>query len=189
MYTGMQKLPKHLTARLNSELKPGEVAAWVGQPDPAKYMRAGFIIWSFFIPWTAFALFWMAGASGFKVPDFSNGWSFFPLFGLPFLLIGIGGLSAPFWLRRKAANMLYVVTNQRAFSLEGARSYTVRSYSPRQLTRITRKENPDGSGDLVIEFTAYKDSDGDYRQRGNGFYAIPDVREVERLLEKLAADQ
>jgi hypothetical protein len=150
-------------------------------------MRGGFALWLFFIPWTAFALFWMAGAAGFKMPDFSHGSDLFMLFGLPFLLVGFGGLSAPYWLRRKAANMVYVITNQRAITLEGRHTYTLRSYDPEQLTNITRKLNPDGSGDLVFEVIRYKDSDGDSRKKENGFFAIKGVKDVERLIEELTS--
>ncbi len=189
MNSNLSALPAHLQARVKSELKAGETAAWFGQPNPVRYMRSGFLLWLFFIPWTAFSLFWMGGASGFKVPDFSRAWDWFPLFGLPFLLIGLGGLCSPLWLYRKAANMVYVVTNQRAFSLEGSRSYTVRNYLPAQLTNVVRRENPDGSGDLVLEVSHYKDSDGDSQKKENGFFAIADVRKVEQLLERLTSFQ
>ncbi len=189
MNSNLSVLPAHLQARVKSELRPGEAVAWIGQPNPTRFMRSGFFLWLFFIPWTAFSLFWIAGASGFKFPDFSHAWSWFPLFGLPFLLIGLGGLSSPLWLYRKAANIVYIVTNQRAFSLEGARSYTVRTYLPAQLTHIVRKEHPDGSGDLLLEVLHYKDSDGDSRKKENGFFAIADVRKVEQLLERLMSFQ
>src|SRR5512139_1652604 len=109
-------LPQQLQQRLRAELKPGESIAWAGQPNPDRYMKSGFKLWLFFIPWTAFSLFWIAGASGFRMPQFNSGWSLFPLFGLPFLLIGLGGLSSPLWLRLKARSTIYAITNRRAIS-------------------------------------------------------------------------
>jgi hypothetical protein len=187
MSAALAQLPERLQGRVQSELKPGESATWAGQPDPNRFMRTGFLAWLFFIPWTAFALFWMAGASGFRIPDFSQGFGFFPLFGLPFLLVGVGGLSAPFWLRRKARNIVYVITPQRAFSIEGARSITVRTFKPEELRNIVRKEHPDGSGDLVLATTQWRDSDGDARQKQHGFFAIAEVRRVEQLLQRVAS--
>jgi hypothetical protein len=61
----LQKLPKHLQDRVQRELSLGEIVIWCGQPNPAKFMRAGFALWLFFMPWTASALFWIAGASNF----------------------------------------------------------------------------------------------------------------------------
>jgi hypothetical protein len=182
---GISALPQHLQQRLRSELKPGESLAWAGQPSPDRYMKSGFKLWFFFIPWTAFALFWIAGASGFQLPRFDSGWSFFPLFGLPFLLIGLGGLSAPFWLRRKARSIIYAITNERAISIEGAKSITVKSYLASDIADIERTEHQDGSGDLVLRTERYRDSDGDRQTRQHGFFAVADVRHVGNLVENL----
>jgi hypothetical protein len=178
-------LPEHLQQRLRAELKPGESVSWASQPNVDRYMKAGFKLWFFFIPWTAFALFWIAGASGFRMPKFEGGWSLFPLFGLPFLLIGIGGLSSPLWLRRKARSIVYAITNQRALVIEGAKSITVKSYRVADITDLERTEHTDGTGDLVLRTERYHDSDGDRQTRRHGFFAIENVRRVERLIEQL----
>lgn len=179
------KLPQDMQYRLQSELKAGETIAWVGQPDPSRYMRDGYKLWFFFIPWTAFSLFWIAGASGFEMPTFERGWSLFPLFGLPFLLIGIGGLSSPYWLRRKAYSIVYAVTNHRAIIMEGAKSVSVKSYFPKDITDLQRTQHQNGSGDLILCTEYYRDSDGDERSRRQGFFAVPDVRSVEEVVEGL----
>ena len=183
--TGLVNLPLHLQQRLRAELKPGESIAWAGQPIPDRFMKAGFLLWLFFIPWTAFSLFWIAGASGFKWPSFDSGGSFFPLFGIPFVLIGLGGLSAPVWLRRKALSIIYAITNERAITIEGIKSVMVKSYLVNDLGALERTEHQDGSGDLVFRNEYYRDSDGDRQTRKQGFFAIADVRRVEELLEKL----
>jgi hypothetical protein len=41
----------------------------------------------------------------------------FPLFGVPFVLIGLGMLAAPYWMRRKAQNTVYALTDKRALIL------------------------------------------------------------------------
>ena len=183
---GISALPQHLQQRLRAELKPGESLAWAGQPNPERYMKSGFKLWFFFIPWTAFALFWIAGAAGFRLPRFDSGWSLFPLFGLPFLLVGLGGLSAPFWLRRKARSIIYAVTDQRAMSIEGAKSITVKSFLPSDIGDVERTEHQDGSGDLILRSESYKDSEGDRQTRQHGFFAVDDVRHVGNLVENLA---
>ncbi len=182
---GLSSLSHELQQRLRAELKPGESVAWVGQPNPGRYMKSGFKLWFFFIPWTAFSLFWMAGASRFQWPRFDGAWSLFPLFGLPFLLIGIAGLSSPLWLRRKAYSIVYAITDRRAISMEGTRSITVKSYLATDLGSFERVQHQDGSGDLILHSEQYRDSDGDQRTRQSGFFAINDVRSVERLIEAL----
>lgn len=179
------KLPPGLQVRVMRALQPGEVVLWAGQPDPGSYMRRGLLLWLFFVPWTAFSLFWMAGAAGFRLPGADIG-SFFALLGLPFLLIGLGGLSAPLWLRRVARDTLYVITSQRALVLEG-RQAMVRSWPPEALIAVTCSERPDGSGDLLFATEVWDDGRGNRGQRQRGFFAVRDVRMARACLERLAA--
>ncbi|MBY0574274.1 MAG: hypothetical protein K2P84_11380 [Undibacterium sp.] len=182
----INNLPHHLQQRLRAELKPGESITWVGQPSPDRFMKDGFKLWLFFIPWTAFSLFWIAAASGFQLSRFDQGWDLFPLFGLPFLLIGLGGLSSPLWLRRKAHSIIYAITNRRAIAIEGTKSIIVKSYLLGDIANIERTEHQDGYGNLILRKEQYRDSDGDKQTRRQGFFAIPDVRLVEHLIESLA---
>ncbi|QNA89948.1 hypothetical protein G4G28_18220 [Massilia sp. Dwa41.01b] len=178
-------LPEPLQQRLRAELNTGESLLWTGQPSPRRYMKDAFKLWFFFIPWTAFSLFWMAGASGFRLPSFEDGWSLFPLFGLPFLLIGIAGLSSPFWLRRKAAWIVYGLTNRRALIIAGKDSITVKSYQIADIGELERTEHADGSGDVIFERESVRDSRGRQQTTNHGFIAVPEVRSVAQLLEKM----
>ncbi|WP_053013798.1 hypothetical protein [Caldimonas brevitalea] len=148
-------------------------------------MKSGYKAWSFFVPWTAFSLFWMAGASGFRLPTFESGWSLFPLFGLPFLLIGIAGLASPIWQKRKAYSIVYAITNQRAFIMQGTKSVTVKSFRPVDIENLERTEHQGGFGDLLLKTEFYRDSRGRQRGHEQGFFAIADVRRVERMIEAL----
>ena len=103
-------IPRELDDKVKRELELGERILWMEQPIPRYFTAMSTGAFLFAIPWTAFAVFWMCGASGFKMPDFSKGgFSFFPLFGLPFFLIGIGMLSSPLWSYRKAFKTVYVI--------------------------------------------------------------------------------
>ena len=111
----MLEVSESLLRNLNSELRRDEVLKWVAQPISSQLVKSSFWLWLFFIPWTAFSLFWTAGASGFHWPDWGNlgAYSLFPLFGLPFIFIGLCGLSTPFWIQNKAKKTVYAVTNLR----------------------------------------------------------------------------
>ncbi|MDD2776996.1 MAG: hypothetical protein PHU06_13670 [Gallionella sp.] len=183
--SSIYNLPPHLQQRVQAELKFGESLVWVGQPNPNRFMKTGFALWLFFIPWTAFSLFWMAGASGFHLPTFDSPFSFFPLFGLPFLLIGLGGLASPFWLRHKARSMIYAITTQRAFSIEGIKSITVKTYLAADIHNIERTEHADGTGDLVLRTESYQDNEGHKGTNKQGFFAVEEVKKVEHLLDNL----
>jgi hypothetical protein len=181
-------LPREIAALIGAELASGERIVWAGQPMPGRFARGSIGVVLFGIPWTAFAIFWMAGASGFKMPNFSNGFGFFPLFGVPFVLIGFGMLSAPYWARRKAQRTAYVITDRRALILAGGawKSTTVRSFEPYRLADLRRVQYPDGTGDLIFERTWKRDSDGDRQSADHGFLAIREVKAVEGFVRQLA---
>ncbi|MFL6659386.1 MAG: hypothetical protein ACJ8GW_15005 [Massilia sp.] len=184
--SGITSLPPDLQQRLLQELKSGEQLVWVAQPNADRAMKSGFKIWFFFLPWTAFSVFWICGASGFKMPSFDSGFGWFPLFGLPFLLIGLGGLCSPLWLKRKALTTIYAITNQRALTIKGKKTFTIKSYLPADLATLEKTVHQDGSGDLILWTEHYHDSDGDKQKRTEGFSDIENVRHVEKLLESLA---
>ena len=96
------QLTDSLRAVVSEEVDGGEQITWIGQPLPRRFAKRSLPIVLFGIPWTAFAVFWIAGAAGFKPPNFQQPMDLFPLFGIPFLLIGFGMLSARLWMGRKA---------------------------------------------------------------------------------------
>ena len=181
----MLDAPFSLQEIISSEIERGEKVLWAGQPDPARFARKSLPIVIFGIPWTAFALFWVAGAAGFKIPDFNKGWDLFPLFGVPFVLIGLGMLSAPQWLKRKARNTAYVVTDKRAVIFEGGRNTAIRSFGPEALEDLKRTQRADGSGDIAFcARNPFQNQD----TRGVmdvGFFGIAEVKHVEDLLRDI----
>uniref|UniRef100_A0A7C4LKX9 Uncharacterized protein n=1 Tax=Schlesneria paludicola TaxID=360056 RepID=A0A7C4LKX9_9PLAN len=193
-------LPDDLDARVRAEIRAGERLVWVGQPRPGRLARGAIPIVLFGIPWTAFAVFWMAAASGALFGGFgeNNGpgevggfFTWFPLFGLPFVLIGLGMLSSPYWFWRQAKRTCYALTDHRAILWQAnpCGGVTVRSYGPEALDKIHRTEYADGCGDLVFEEAV---SVG-WNSKGHrtttttryGFMAIDNVREVEELLRRV----
>jgi hypothetical protein len=192
----MEPLPEDLDNRVRSELRHGERLVWTGQPLPKRFMRASVPIVLFGIPWTAFAVFWMAGASGLLFGGGGAGprgdafFICFPLFGVPFVLVGLGMLSSPFWMYRRAKRTCYALTDQRAivWVARWPRSTEVRSFKPSDLGKMSRRDYADGSGDLIFEEFLYmtRDCDGDLQSQRTerGFLGIADVREVEELVRR-----
>lgn len=180
-------VPRHLQDLVDRELESGERVEWMDMPIPRFFTPASTAVFLFAIPWTAFAVFWMCGAAGFKMPDFTKGFDLFPLFGVPFVLIGMAMLSTPVWTYRKSFNTVYMISNRRAVTFEGGRATTIRSYPPDKLQDIFRKERRDGTGDVVIARRAWRDSDGDRHTEELGFLRVRNPQEVEQMLRKLAA--
>ena len=180
-------IPRQLQEKVNREIESGERIEWIDMPVPRFFTPVSTGAFLFAIPWTAFAIFWIYGASGFKLPDFNEGgFSFFPLFDVPFVVIGLGMLFSPLWAYRKAFKTVYVITNKRAITFDEGWSSTIRSYPPEKLQEIYRKEKRDGSGDVVIDRRAWRDSEGDRQSEELGFLRIKNPKEIEQMLKKLA---
>jgi hypothetical protein len=182
-------IPQRLQARVNRELGPMEVIRWIEQPIPRYFTTKAKGFFFFGIPWTAFAIFWTCGAAGFELPDFSEGIKgveLFPLFGIPFILIGLGMLTSPLWAYRSAFKTVYVITDLRAITFDGGRSTVIRSYPPEKLQDVYRKENRDGTGDVIISTRTWRDSDDQQHSEELGFLRIGDPKTVEHMLKDLA---
>lgn len=180
-------IPRNLRDKVDNELKPGERVEWIGMPIPRYFTPASTSLFLFAIPWTAFAIFWMCGATGFQIPDFKDGGDYFALFGVPFVLIGLLMLSSPFQTYKKSFKTVYVITDRRAITFEGGwRSTTIRSYSPEKLGDTYRKEMKDGSGDVIISRREWIDTDGDRQSEELGFLRVHNPKQIESMLNKLA---
>ena len=173
-------IPQPIQALLDRELEPGELIEWMGMPKPIFFSPVATGAFLFGILWTAFAIHWTVNAA----KQANN--IVFPLLGSPAILIGIALLSAPIWAHRRALATVYVITDRRAISFEGLRWTTIRNYPPDRLKQVYRKEKQDGSGDVMIARDVYRDTDGDMQTQELGFLRIPNVRDVELRLKRLA---
>lgn len=183
------KIPKQLLQTIHRELDTGEIITWVEQPIARFFSAPSIGIILFGIPWTSFALFWMWGALGFQVPNFQKGIQpqhLFALFGVPFVAVGFFMLSSPYWQWQTMRNTVYLITNKRAIIIQGSSSITIRSFPPAQVNDLYRRENPDGSGDVIMSIRNWKDSDGDARREEIGFVGVRRVQQVEKMLKQLA---
>ncbi len=187
--TDSSRLPPGLRSLVERELQSGERITWMEQPIPGRMARGSLGLVLFGIPWTAFAIFWVTmaatGVSKSKAPG--PFWAF-PLFGVPFILIGLGLLASPYWARRAALRSVYVLTDRRAivFRAGWRGSVTVRSFEPAALTDLKREQCADGSGDLVFTQDWRRGSRGGSYATNVGFVAVRDVKNVEELVRALA---
>lgn len=181
-------LPQSLEADLRRELTSGERVLWRGQPL-AKRLKGGFGIWLFAVPWTLFALFWESMAllpwsASSKTPDGIT-WTFgiiMPIFGLPFVAIGLWMLWKPIKAMRQAGQTLYALTDRRVVRLVGGRTRELHSVLLDQIGPMNRRELPDGTGHLRIETHSTTDSDGDRQTQTFDVFGVPGVAQLERLI-------
>lgn len=177
------ELPTELRDAAQGELQEGERILWTGQPDAHRAMFQSGCLTLFGIPWTAFAVFWTVMAAG-GVQSIGKGspWAWlFPLWGLPFIAIGIGMLLAPLWAWRHARNTAYVVTNKRILFITLGKFTKTQAFLPSS-DDLERSERADGTGDLTFLKQYGRDSDGDRTTNKMQFVGVPEVRRVETLL-------
>ena len=168
------------------EMRPGEKLVWAGRPRPGAVARGSLLASAFGIPFLAFALFWTFLASGAAK---GGGFGFFfPFFGLPFIIVGMGIVGTPLWAAVRARSTIYAITDQRIVIMRTGGTREVQSYGPEDLDSLDRRERPDGSGDIIFrnENLMRRGRNGTYVSNNKiGFFGIPDVRQVEQSIRRL----
>jgi hypothetical protein len=172
---------------IEREMQSGERLLWTSKPDPSRLSARMIVPAIFGIPFTAFAIFWVAGAWSMtrNSPFPSNGFdNIFPLFGLIFVFIGLAIMSSPFWAFAKGTRTVYGISDRRALVIEGGSSQTTKSYSFSDMEDLERTERADGSGDLIFKRETRRGAKGRTYLEPIGFFGVPNVREVENTLRQ-----
>lgn len=181
---------ERLKLALKQELHPDETVVWhgwqLGRLDPRSFM-----IYVFAIPWTAFSVMWTvfaaAAVHGAAEQDPGLiGWAF-PLFGLPFIVIGAGMLVAPFWPALQQGRVLYVVTDSRVLKLSLGRALTVTTVPADRIGLAERREHRDGTGMLTLAVKIGKDSDGDRQTENFVIGLVADVMGAQTAVSRIGA--
>lgn len=189
--------------RAQSELQPGESLYWTGVPDPRRAAVVTLPAALFGIPFAGFALFWITMAyrgtqsmSKSANNGFTSAFNFFPLFGTPFLLIGLGIVLAPLWAYLKSLNTVYAITNQRVLIISGTNTRSVKSLTPLDIVSVDHRERADGTGDVLIRTTSAQARPTNTGQAFNlnasvsasgtvGLFGVPNVKDVARQVMNL----
>lgn len=178
---------QQLDAELRRQLLIGERISWSGQPAPHR-LTAGLAIWIFAIPWTVFAIAWtgFAGVAGWFAQERTATVSIlsvvFPLFGLPFIIVGFWMLAQPIRAMRDARWTIHALTDRRLITLSLARGRKVKSVLLNQIGPIRLRERRGGWGTLTIETHTSRDSEGTRETETFEVAGVPDAARLERLL-------
>lgn len=175
-------LPPEVRGWLEDELERDERIVWLDQPQPLAYARKyrplmvlGVIFLGVAV--LLLAVFsWIIAKKGDDVP------AFLPAFSLIPGALGFGFLSAPMWGRKKAKQICYAVTDRRAIII--AKTWgglSIRSFRPAQIGAIERKQQPDGTGDLILARELTGVAEGSEANE-IGFHGVAEVKKVESCL-------
>lgn len=114
-----------LLATLHDWLEPGERVEAVARPSLSQIATWSLTSWVIFAPWTLFCLDWFSGMGTDTTASLGSGmadhaWQWFRLAALPFLAIGLAGLSLPAWMIWRANATRHVITDRRELTLEAS---------------------------------------------------------------------
>lgn len=207
-----------MTDLLPSELAhivgPEERVLWTGRAGRVGIGFEGIFGGCFGLVFATFALFWIAGAAaiggvargGFSSPGapgggaLGAGLSLFPLFGIPFLVIGLGVMiSSVYWGPRKKGSGVYAVTDRRLLFVRTFPKMVVKEIPLSRNLRIEQSLDADGSGTLAfLDPVSIHDPEGISVRRGRyggssayrsenpyTFHRIPDAAQVAHLVQNL----
>lgn len=203
----MRDYKNELKLAIEAELSADENVLWAGRPNPDKMPRVGaWFLYIFGTIWTVFSIFWVVVAFAGSVQSSENFWFsiIFPLFGVPFVIIGLFLLKIPGWLRQEAFNTAYFLTSKRAVILKLSippenlifiirpfmrESRTVSSFDKSSLGTFKKVVNKDGSGDIIFKTEYSRDSDGDTHTKDVGFIGLDNVADAENALKAMLEDK
>ena len=167
-------------------LAPDERILWQGRPVARLAFRPSDLVMSGFgFVFFAFAVFWtyMAGWISRGTDPLGN---IFPLFGIPFILVGAYLLFGRFFwdvLRRRGT--WYTLTNKRAFIATDVFGHrTLKDYVIEPDANIVLLEE---GGEQTVNFAEYwvRGHKGQSHRKTVGFELLPDGREVYGLLREV----
>lgn len=175
-------LPDDAQRALAAELGRWERVRWRGV-RLKRVDRAGFGIYLFAIPWTAFALFWMALASGLG-SGFSSGRvvdMLFPLFGVPFVLVGLGMLAKPFLPLLRRGTTVFAVTDKRILRIDIGSTRRMRDIRPADILRVSKTVRRDGSGSIRLRTASLLSR----RASAAGTFQLGEARDIDAAGEAI----
>jgi len=188
----------YLQAELQPELQPDEHVLWAGRPNPDRlFSGADIFLIPFSLLWGGFAIFWETLAIT-AIARAGSPAAFFPVFGLPFVAIGLYLIFGRFVVKRyMKRRTVYAVTDRRIIAIVTGLRRTVRSLS---IKRLPGLEVSTGSGRAgSVTFGQWHGLAGMYAntgmdwmvwtmgQRRMAFYDLDDARTVYELVDRLAA--
>jgi hypothetical protein len=182
-------------------LGPGERVLWAGRPPQRLLMlyMGDLVIIPFFLFWTGFACLWEAVAIGGVLAGGMDGPGLcMPLFGLPFVAIGVfmlGGRFVGDTLGRRSTH--YALTDRRVMIVTGRRNQNLISVPLDKIDNVGMTIHRNGTGTLsfaspgVVQpggYTYYKGSMGSGQGTLPAFDHIPGPKTVYDLVLKAQDD-
>lgn len=176
--------------QIQPDLSPKEKLIWSDFPRSSlRHALSSLPSALFGIPFFGIAVFWtyLASEPLRKGLDFESNVSnlIFPMFGIPFILIGAGLLLSPLWAAIKARYTVYAVTDQRLIIKQTFPTSRLRSWEINHINSLTRSGPAKGPGDLFFAEDISFDSENGRTVKKVGFLGIDFPKKLEDEIRKL----
>lgn len=188
---------RDLDSALRHVLERGERVLWKGRPT-RKTDYSAFLIWAFAIPWTAFSLFWVTATyslSQTSAPDEGGlriAALLFPLFGVPFVIVGLIMMISPFFAITVPGRTLHAITDRRILRIVVGWKASLRIIPGEWVTKVDHLTKFDGTGTLLVSFDqpAANGKGGRRHERLKGprrtaIRNLPSIRSAVRAAEEM----
>ncbi|MEL6435267.1 MAG: hypothetical protein AAFP99_00595 [Pseudomonadota bacterium] len=184
----LEETPADLIAR---DLMPGETLIWADKPAaPRRYAWAAWPVAAFGFPFFSFAAFWTYLASSSLRNGNTDGVDgvfsvVFPMFGIPFLLVGAGLMLTPFYAWWLATRTIFGLTDKRLIIGKRAHGGSIRSWTYDRVTSIRRDGGASDTdiGDVFF-VEATKGPADDRSVEKIGFIGITNPKAVAQEIQK-----
>ena len=172
---------------VRDQLSPGEMVVWAERAGAPRIALRYLPTFLFGLPFLAFALFWTFTAWG-AVSAGEGMASFFPLFGLIFVAVGMLMVLSPIWGFAVGLSTVYAITNRRLLIITRFPTRRVTSYEPHDIEAVERRDRGTGGGDIIFGRevrSPHATFPGFTPVQRIGFFGVPEVRRVEDEIRKL----
>ena len=133
------------------EMRPRERLVWADRPvvNVRNLQALGSVVIG--LVFGGFAVFWTSAAWLFSrgVDDFFFG-TLFPLFGLPFIAVGVGIVVSGIRSWRQRGSTVYALSDQRVLIIASGRRRTVRSVDLQAIRGVERRDGEGGVGTISL---------------------------------------
>jgi hypothetical protein len=170
----LSELPPLVAAQ--REMGRGERLIWADRPARSASLRETVRGVLTGLGFAAFAVVWSGLAYILTVGNSEPPFSWFPFFGIPFVLFGLLMVVGTLRRLRVTNATLYVLTASRFLVLSDRPTYRVRSYDLASLLGVDRIERRNGSGTLILKFAA---------SRAERFVGVPEIARVAAEIDRL----
>jgi len=178
------------SSRIQPYLSFGESILWCGTPlERVRFRIKDNPTFLFGIPFLAFAIFWTLTAASASSGGGAIG-SVFPLFGIPFILVGVSMVFiSPYRNVRNRNNAVYAITDKKVYILYDNQRQRLISYEFSQLSNVTLEITGDNIGNIKFQTGQYyrytsRRRYGAVERETDGFFGINDVSYVFRILNQ-----